>query len=111
MLKGCLNIIALLIVLTGTLYYVYEKHEKEVNAYVEENFNEFYEENIKDAFNNFSSDYSDSVKIFLKKVKNENVRLSEEKLEELKKKLNEFARKNTIDSVDFKSLKKIFSEN
>ena len=111
MLKGCLNIIALLIVLTGTLYYVYKKHEKEVNSYVEENFNEFYEENIKGAFSNFSSDYSDSVKIFLKKVENENVRLSEEKLEELKKKLSEFARKNTIDSVDFKSLKKIFSEN
>ncbi len=111
MLKGCLNIIVLLIVLTGTLYYIYEKHEKEVNAYVEESFNEFYEENIKGAFNKFSSDYSDSVKVFLDKVKNEKVRLSEEKLKELKKKLSEFTRKKTIDSIDFKSLKRIFSEN
>ena len=111
MLKGCLNIVVLLIVLTGTVYYIYEKHEKEVNSYVEENFNEFYEENIKGAFNNFSTDYSDSVKIFLEKVKDKNFRLSEEKLKELKKKINEFARKQTIDSIDFKSLKKIFSEN
>ncbi len=112
MLKGCLYSLSLLIVLIGTIYYIYEKHQDAINEYAEKNLQAFYEQSVEPLFKDFSDDYSDSVKVFLnekfEQLKKEDYKLGEEKLDDLKKLLSEFSRKQVIDSVDFGNLKKIF---
>jgi hypothetical protein len=114
MLKGCFNLLVFTVILTGILYYIYEKYDDEINNYANEQLQLVYEHSLKPILNKFSSDYSDSTKAFLTKKFNElkksNKQLGSKQLEGLKKILKEYSQKKVIDSADYSKLKKFINK-
>jgi cbb3-type cytochrome oxidase subunit 3 len=112
MIKGCFLVVVFFVILTGVLYYIYEKHGEEIDEFAKERYESFYEKNVRPFFGKFTDDYADSVKEFLEEkfeaLEKEDLKISEGKFDELKKMLSEYSKRKIIDSVDFHRLKKLF---
>ncbi len=112
MKRGCFFGFSLIIILIGIVFYIGEKYGPEIYDYGNRKITEFYNEKIESELNNISGAYSDSVKMFLEKkmiaLKDKQIKLSKNQLENLKEQIGDLSKKSLIDSTDFDKIKRIF---
>lgn len=112
MKRGCFFGFSFIIILIGIVFYIGEKYGPQIYDYGHKKVTQFYNEKIESELNNISGAYSDSVKVFLQKkmdaLKDEQIRLTKNQLEKLKKQIGDLSKKSIIDSTDFNQLKRIF---
>ncbi len=114
MIKGFFKMIVILIVLLGTLYYVYEKYGNKTDNYFHKQWEKVFNDEIKDLLKPNDA-YSDSISAFvdkfMKKYKNEKSDELDEKFTKLKNLLKSYSPKKILDSTDFSAVKRIFEKN
>jgi len=105
MIKFLVKLILFSVIAIGIVSYLYEKYEKDINEYADEQ--------IGALTDKFSNSYSDEAKNFLEEkfeqLQNGKLKFTEKKKKEFDEFLNELKKKAKLTEKDFNKLKEMFN--